>query len=305
MRGVTHFEDRELFAHLRRRHPNKLNDFISAAWIISDGVCLASSIDDFLNIHSEPAEIRLLGKAAIIRTILEAERNSKLFVDQSNVNNKMDFSKIEGTWFLKLMRVLGPGGSPAEVAKIFESLAFIVFNYDRCVEHFLAHALKALYGIALQEAQKIVKTVTIIHPYGKIGELDRGVPFGGDGRSGEDCFHLADFIKTYTEQMEEGITLAQIRSEVERAACIVFLGFSYLEQNMTLLRPQEKIDRKPIFGTAYGMSTNDRDVVKEQILNMFTDAHRELALRLKLVELNTEIRCAQLFDYYARSLNAG
>jgi hypothetical protein len=120
-----------------------------------------------------------------------------------------------------------------------------------------------------------------------------------------DYFLLGDRIKTYTEQMEEGDTPAKIRNEVERAACIVFLGFSYLEQNMTLLRPETKIDRKPIFGTAYGMSTHDRDVVKEQILNMFTEAHRDVALRLKLVELNTEIKCAELFDYYARSLNAG
>jgi hypothetical protein len=63
----------------------------------------------------------VLGKAAIIRAILEAEKNSKLFVDQSNFYNKLDFGSIEGTWFLKLMRVLGPGGSPAEVAKGFRA----------------------------------------------------------------------------------------------------------------------------------------------------------------------------------------
>ena len=203
---------------------------------------------------------------------LKPKKTANFFVDQSNFYNKLDFGSIEGTWFLKLMRVLGPGGSPAEVAKVFAPLAFIVFNYDRCVEHFLAHALQALYGIKRHEADQIVKSLTIIHPYGKIGELDMGVPFGNDGRPNADYFHLAGRIKTYTEQMEEGDTLAKIRSEAERAACIVFLGFSYLEQNMTLLRPQKKIDRKPIFGTAYNMSSHDRDIVKQQLLSLFANA---------------------------------
>ena len=83
--GVSNFEDGQIFYELRRHYSNKITDFVQAAWRISGGIRLASSIDDFLNIHDKQPEITLLGKAAIVRAVLEAERKSALFVDPSNI----------------------------------------------------------------------------------------------------------------------------------------------------------------------------------------------------------------------------
>ncbi len=292
---TAYFADLELFKELRRhRQGLDISEYVKAASIISDGIRLANSIDDFLNIHGGNKTLIELGKAAIVRSILEAEGNSKLFVDQSNVYNKMDFNKIEDTWFVKLMRVLGSGRNPTTVKEVFSNISFIVFNYDRCVEHFLTHSLQALYAISAKDASEIVKQITIIHPYGKIGELDR-VPFGNDGFQNANFFNLAASIKTYTERLEQGVELDRIRAEMSNADCIVFLGFSYLEQNLDVIRPADRMRRKPVFGTAYGMSISDRDITDKELGKMFVSS--QLAAPEPFIELNNQVTCTQFFDF--------
>lgn len=301
------FHDHELFYELQRflgqDQRSELNNFWEAAKLINAGIGLSSSIDDFLNIHSRNPFVTKLGKAGIVRVILQAEKDSDLYVSPSNIYNKLDFAKVEQTWFVKLMRVLGPGGSPTSVESVFRNIAFITFNYDRCLEHFLAHALSALYGISRKDAETIVKRITIIHPYGTVGDLDT-VPFGDDPNNTPDLFPLAQRIKTYAERFEEGEELTRMREEMHNAACIVFLGFSYLEQNMTLLRPPNPLDEKIVLGTAYKLSDSDRDVVTSEILQMFVQPLTSNMANGKRVVLNNQITCSQLFDSYARTLNA-
>jgi hypothetical protein len=122
------YGDNEFFAELNRAHHKEFSDYAHAAARIAQGIRLASSIDDFLDIHSEDKRINGIGKAAIIRAVLKEERNSNLMVSQSNIYNKMDYSKIADTWFVKLMRVLGPGVTISNVANIFDNVAFIVFK---------------------------------------------------------------------------------------------------------------------------------------------------------------------------------
>jgi hypothetical protein len=308
MERAARFTDQELFMEVRRslgQDPErKLNKYGDAATIISKGITLANSIDDFLNIHSKNEYITQLGKASIVRQILQAEKDSNLRIDSSNIYNKLDFTKVDQTWFVKLMRVLGPGGSPDTVEAVFKNVSFIVFNYDRCLEHFLANALSALYGIEREAAVEIVKKITIIHPYGTIGDLER-IPFGGDHYNPQAVLPLAKRIKTYTERFEEADELERIHREMHNAACIVFLGFSYLEQNMVLLKPTNPMDEKTVLGTAFGMSPNDRDVVARDIQKMFAEPQGANMRSTNRILIDTGTKCAQLFDSYARTLNAG
>lgn len=290
------------YDQLRRTYQKELNEYYAAAGRISQGISLANSIDDFLNIHSADERVKTVGKAAIVRSVLEAEKNSALFVDQSNIYNKLDFAKVEDTWFVKLMRVLGPDVPVEHVESLFNDVTFIVFNYDRCLEHFLTHALQALYGIAAEAAKTIVASVPIVHPYGTVGELD-WVPFGGDSYNDPNYFQLASRIKTYTEQIEEGGIVDTMHEMMQNAECIVFLGFAYGEQNMDLLKPTKTIERKPVFGTAYGLSKSDREAVSRRILRMMKQPPAQTIYTDNLVELGIDVKCARLFDEYARSLN--
>jgi hypothetical protein len=159
--------------------------------------------------------------------------------------------------------MLGRNVPKENVQTILENVSFIVFNYDRCLEFFLVHALRRLYQITEQQAQSIVDDLHIVHPYGAV---PRNIPFGNTGAN---FAQVVDHIKTYTEQMGAGEVINAIATELGRAHAVIFLGFAYHNQNMTLLRPAEPIKPKQIFGTAFGMSDADVEVVSHDLASFF------------------------------------
>ena len=195
------------------------------------------------------------------------------------------------------MHILSRGIPKENVRQIFDPVSFIVFNYDRCVEQFLFHALQKQYGIGDNEAKAIVDDLTIIHPYGAV---DNEVEFGA---TKADFVALAAGIKTYTEQVGNAEIVARLGDELARAKAIVFLGFAYHNPNMTLLKPKEPMSRKMIYGTAYKMSDADIDVVSHQIAGFMAGGlnSKLLAYSIKLENK----RSNELFDHYAKSLSGG
>jgi len=300
---ATSTSDPEFFEQINRAFRSDINEYIRAARLIRDGVRLSNSIDDFLDIHSADLRVQRIGKAAIVRAILEAEKSSKLYVDQSNANTKMDYSRIDETWYMKLMRLLGRANSLANVDFIFDNIAFIVFNYDRCIEHFLINALQQLYGINRDIAAKTVGRLTIIHPYGIAGLLDSGVPFGGDQLNFTNCVALAERIKTYTEQVAEGEVISQIHDEVRKAEQIVFLGFAYHDQNLALLKPSTRLELKRFVGTGYGMSSSDQAVVMNQLAGFLQHSLSHDG-QIEYFKVMNTLKCSELFDYFAKSIAA-
>jgi len=100
----------------------------------------AVTIDDFLDLHRDNSNVNLFGKAAIVKTILEAERASKLAFEKVDGRDVFKPEKLANTWFLKFMHMLSR--SVPNAREIFANVAFVIFNYDRCVEHFLYNALQ-------------------------------------------------------------------------------------------------------------------------------------------------------------------
>lgn len=291
--------DRGLYEQLYRGRREEAPLIQQACWLIRDGIHLANSIDDFLDLHHDNAELVTVGKATIVKCILEAEKASSLFYDHRQPRASIDFPKLHDTWFNKFMKMAGRGVRLGKAETVFDNLSFIVFNYDRCLEHFLLNALQRLYGMGERDAAPIAASVKIVHPYGSLAPLltdtsPSGVRFGHKER--DDYPSLATNIKTYTEQQTEGEELDQIRREIENAECIVFLGFGFLDQNMRLLTPAEKMQRKPVFATTFGMSDDDTALVVNQIKNMFTSTRPEQ------IRVTNKCRCSDLFDNYSRSL---
>jgi hypothetical protein len=61
---------------------------------------------------------------------------------------------------------------------------------------------------------------------------------------------------------------------------------------------------KPVFGTAYKMSSADTDVVSHQISQFFTP-NVTTQMRPDLIRLENKLTSADLFDNYAKSLTGG
>jgi len=292
--------DYQIYAHLTNNLNKNAREFQNAAWLIRDGIGFAQSIDDFLDQHRSNVYVNLYGKAAIAKTILEAEQNSKLYFNPFKGVEMFDVSPIANTWFVKFMYMLGRGVPKENVREIFDNVAFIVFNYDRCVEHFLTHALRKLYRIEQDEAASIVADLHIIHPYGVVPD---NIPFGN---TGADYVRVADQIKTYTEQLGAGEIIAAIAAEIQRAQRIVYLGFAYHSQNMNLLRPgdEKRGSPRPVYGTAFGMSDSDIEIVSHDLADFF-NPRMDTRARTRMIRLENKLKCADLFDNYARSLSGG
>jgi hypothetical protein len=269
----------------------------TASRLIHDGVLLTHSIDEFLEIHQENDLVKVIGKAAIAKCILEAERNSNLFHKPQSHRTGLDLLKLENTWHVRFMRHLAQ--TSQNVGQIFDNVSFIVFNYDRCLEYFLLHALQNVYGISEEDAYSILDDLTIIHPFGDIGPLTQ-VPFGGPNNLNDLKFiPLSRLIQTYTE-VRAGGKYNEIQVEVARAQCFVFLGFAFHPEAMRLLMPANPLPMlqpptpRSVFATAFGMSDDDAAHVARQI------ADRMFSLQY-LPRLHN-LTCAQLFDGYARSI---
>ena len=60
------------------------------------------------------------------------------------------------TWPQALVAMLAKGVEKHDAAKVFKDLTIITFNYDRCCEALLFHALQPTFGITASEAAQIM-----------------------------------------------------------------------------------------------------------------------------------------------------
>ena len=70
-------------------------------------------------------------------------------------------SDADGTWFVTFARMLFNSLPRSKVETVFQNLFVINFNYDRCLEHFFAHALNEAYGLTLSDASTLVEKLRI------------------------------------------------------------------------------------------------------------------------------------------------
>lgn len=248
--------------------------YIQACQHICGAMPQVISIDNFIDQHRGDEHIEQCGKLAIVRTILAAESKSSLFIDPSNINNKMKFGKnqnpplkpLEETWLNSLWMLLTENCTEKDLKERFSKVVFIIFNYDRCIEHYLYHSLRNVYHLGEQAAAELVKGIEIYHPYGTVGSLhwqskDNSIGYGEEPSHGQ-LLQLAKQIKTFTEGAESG-DMQSIHSLMVSSPRIVFLGFAFHERNMELLLPKSaaKPAAKYIYGTAYGMSDDSTDSI--------------------------------------------
>ena len=181
----------------------ELNKYIQAGIQYFESMHQAISIDNYLDAHQNDKYAILCGELGIAKTILEAERASLLYFDETKLE-KMNFAKLENTWYGAFQKILMENVEKSNISKLLENVSFITFNYDRCIEHFLVHAVTNYYGIPFDEVSTLVNQVVIIHPYGVAGLLPwqgqtqgvRAVPFGQVENA--DLLEIACQINTFT-----------------------------------------------------------------------------------------------------------
>jgi hypothetical protein len=278
-----------------------INGFLHHAWHIRDALPLAISIDNFIDSQRGNNEIQVLGKLSIVRSILDAERSSKLYFEKDGRNPTFNLSGLGKTWYLPFFQLITENCELADLEKRLQSIVLVIFNYDRCVEHFLINALKIYYKISDVEASRIIGSIHIYHPYGSVGNLhcsdgQHSIEFGLEPNA-EQLISLSQRIKTFTEGTDpDSSEIVEIRNHFLNASKVIFMGFAFHKLNMRLITPSD-IQPRPAgfqcFGSAFGISASDRETIRLQINELYAvDVDTNLA----------EVSCFGLFTEYWRSL---
>ena len=267
--------DSDIYQEARRRFGKEDRGIGKAARLISDGVRLTDSIDNFMEKHRNDEKIQVLGKLAIAKCIAEAERDSRLFIGPYGSRDALDVSGVSDTWIVPLFRHLQRSVGAEDLDKVLADVSFIVFNYDRCIEHFLRWAIMLSHGCNEDDAARVVSEANIYHPYGSLGPLPRTAGATGTvlefGSSSFDLFEVSNRITTYGEQVLNDDELTNARTWIRNAQQIVFLGFGFHPQNMALMEAPRLMPPKTrtVIGTAYGESAFNQEQVAIQLRDMF------------------------------------
>ncbi|MFH1819046.1 MAG: hypothetical protein ABIK08_13030 [Pseudomonadota bacterium] len=292
--------------HLKNSDRDELARYARAAWHVRDAMPQAISIDNFIDAHGGDKKIELCGKLAIVRSILQAERHSLLYFDRVRSDRPHpDYKRLEDTWYNKFFQLLTENCRVDDLFNRMERVALIVFNYDRCIEQFLFHALQNYYKISEKEAAELVNRLEIYHPYGKVGFMPwqragEAIEFGMEPSSSQ-LLSLAAQIKTFTEGTDPTSSeVTSIRRSLLDSNIVVFLGFAFHRLNLELIAPKldGAVEHKSAacFATAKGISSSDCKSLENELREIFGFHQHKLNIRNDLV-------CKGLFQEYWRGLS--
>lgn len=280
----------------------KYSEYINCARHISAALPLAISIDNFIDAHKGNEQIILCGKLAIARSILMAERKSLFYITRKN-DTCIDFTALNDCWYLPFFQIITENCGKDDLNVRFKSLVFIVFNYDRCLEHFMYFALQRYYGISPEHSADLVRSIEIFHPYGCVGVLPwykqrEYLDFGQEPNT-EQLIILSNKIKTFTEGTNpDSSEILSIHKHINTAARLVFIGFAFHKLNMKLITPEipcaEDYLGPNCFATTYNISENDKIVIKQLIDSLYGSE-----TKTKMANLT----CKHFFTEFWRSLS--
>jgi hypothetical protein len=285
--------------------------FFKSASEIIQGLAASTSIDDYLEATKENENgdnLVYCSKLAIISAILNAEKDSCLYVDTNNSYNTLDLKELDKSWYAKFFSTLVQGcDAKDEFKKLRErlnNLTLIIFNYDRCIEQYLYHAFQYRYGISDKESASLISEITIIHPYGDVGKLPFQSPkkdiqtmdYGGEYSSN----HLTELTKrifTFSDRKKEDDEIKKMRKNFFNADKIIFLGFAFHEQNLKLFksdRHQNISSVKPeCFLNVFGVSRSNQEVIKSDLADI-TSNH--------CPKNSHDEKCEEFFNEFSRLL---
>jgi hypothetical protein len=272
-RGLT--GDREFYEILIRKF-GRDSEMPAAATELATRIAEFDSIDEALHWLSARPGIVSLGKATIVREILQYERSSKLF-NESNPA-LIRHGRYNEDWLPPFLTMVVGSLRKDQAKDAFQNITIINFNYDRTVEHFLYSRLQINLGLNDNETIDLISSLRMIRPYGSVGRLPWekvlveggvAVPFGAELKTDhEELFALSENVRTYTEQNLSVTHRSEITSAIDKSRLIVFLGFGFHQQNMAILQTRSPaVPWRRVLGTVLGIDAENYESQKVWIGN--------------------------------------
>jgi hypothetical protein len=201
-----------------------------------------TSVDAFLEKRHE--EFLEIGKASMAIELMLRE-NEVLLWRQPN-------------WMLNLYGRMG-----SETLEEFDEneVAFVTFNYDRSLEHFLCTSLSNSFGRSISDCANVVSSIPIVHLHGRLGYLpwqkEEGRAYGYtniDARAVE--MSVKEIRVVHEDITDRDKDFDEAKNLLKNAKRIYLMGFGFGSKNV------ERIDlpslSPEIFaGTAYGLTPQE------------------------------------------------
>jgi hypothetical protein len=282
---------KELYLHLQQNCHFTHGDWAEAATYFMEELRLTSgvSIDKYININA--ARLKDIGVLSIAAAIHFYETQSCLSMPPRYLPN--------GDWMTYLFEKMHRGlNTPEDLLKLHDNnhVAFITFNYDRSLEHFLFSVLWGLIknsNINIHNETQwkavtdVIKQIPIIHVYGKIGKLpwedgryEPGRCCSGDvvsyGHEGRDGSFAVLARRTHTmidliyEERKDNPEIENAKKLISNSKRIFFLGFGYDENNLSILNLPGSLSGNFVVGTALHSTENERQQIRDLFRLNFT-----------------------------------
>ncbi|WP_017995803.1 hypothetical protein [Rhizobium leguminosarum] len=257
---------------------------------------MAESIDEYIYRHSHNPLVSEIGKLQVAHAIARAESDCYLRPDDFNASEK--FKALNNAWIYSFSKILMIGIRAEEIDRIGENITIICFNYDRCIEHYLEHAIVHAYpGTSIERARDIVNNINIIHPYGWLGSL-KAFPFGRV----QNFAAMADNLITWSESIRDPQVKERMGHAMSEAETIVFLGFAFARQNMDLLHATDKKwSNKAVFATGKGLEPEAEASYQENISLLYSPGLANGASERVRLQWDTE--CAPFMKKHRYNLS--
>jgi hypothetical protein len=295
--------DEAIWQQIRNAHSGNSREYMAAGRELSAGIRHFRSVDDYLYSRGDDSKIVEVGKVGIAALINRWESGCRLRELDRNTGSRAQIIQEFGkTWLAKIFRHLVTGVLRADVQNVFSEIAFINFNYDRCVEQYLYWAVQAAFGVDGKTAAAMAK-LEIIHPYGTIGPLPwqehEGKPVGFGAKMDDiNVVEMAEKISTFREQRKDIEQQEAMRRLLTSAGYNLFLGFGFHPQNMDIIALPAEVQERPrrVIGTSYEASDEDVGVFRNRINHALRRGHAYSDPNL------LDIKCENLVDRFGLSI---
>lgn len=226
----------------------------------------AITLDKYININKN---MKSEGVKAIAIEILNSEQKALYPGDY----------KIQGDWLKYLFaRMINGLDTFDQIKQTFKKkISIITFNYDRMIENYFFSNLFNIFrnsGVREPEVAEVIRTIPMIHVYGKTGYLGWEKPEGNNeiryyGKTDKLLFdevnNISSMIQLIYDERKNTDQINAAKSILKDADRILFLGFGYDELNLKILGFPEIHEEGRIYGTAYASTENEREHIKNLI----------------------------------------
>ncbi len=292
--------DKTMIAAMKQhcsQNSGSFQDYFFAAQMVFGGLRSGVlSVDNYVHTHADKPLVAVLVKMAISTLILRYETASSLNRDYTM--NFMSNSLPSGTWLESFCKYHFAMHQATKLDMIFNDVAFISFNYDRCIERGLSIGIANYFGLNDDQAKKACLNLRLLFPYGSLGDLMQGnsinhLAFGSPNNI-DNLLAAAKNIKTFTEGTANQNFRDEVADLLNWCQTIVFLGFGYLGLNLELLGSPTIATSKRVFGTAYGMSVGNIEALNQSIPQTFHVVNPR--------PFRDDLKAGQLLNHYSIDL---